>query len=172
MFAICRISLIITHMNSTLQVRKRRLQDTLIIAGDGVIAFSAWALVKSALFLMLADEGRMNQLFGSIDEELKVYVFVIVGIMVCIDLAVRVFVGMSARAEARGKKKGVFYLVVAVLAGLVNAYSAVVTTLGMAYTLSSFDTVVTVAVELTAFVAVATVVYCSVRLRSLDKATG
>lgn len=157
-------------MANSQQARIRRLQDTLIIAGDGVIAFSAWALVKAALFVILADDARIDQLFGSVDDELLVYVFLVVGIVVCIDLIVRVFVGLSARAEGHGKKKSPFYLVVAVLAAIANAISAITAALGMAYTLSTFDTVVTIAVETTGFAALAAVVYCSVRLRSLNKA--
>lgn len=159
-------------MERSEQARIRRLQDTLTIAGDGVIAFSAWGLVKAALFLMLAKGERLDQLFASVNDSLLVYVLVVVGVMVLIDLAVRVYVGLSARSEGRGKKKGPFYLVVAVLAAAVNVFSVVTTALGTSYTLSSFDTVVTIAVEATSFAALAAVVYCSVRLRGLSKATG
>ena len=65
-------------MTDSQQVRIRRLRDTLIIAGDGVIAFSAWGLVKAALFLMLAGDERVGQLLASVDESLLVYVFIVV----------------------------------------------------------------------------------------------
>lgn len=159
-------------MTDSQQVRIRRLQDTLIIAGDAVIAFSAWGLVKAALFLMFADSDRVSRLLSSVDESLLVYVFAFVGILVLIDSAARVFVGISARAEGRGKKKGVFYLVVAVLAAIGNAFSAVATALGPGYALSTLDMMVTIAVEVTALAALMLVVYSAVRLRTLNKATG
>ena len=154
------------------QARIRRLQDTLIIAGDGVIAFSAWSLLKAAIFLILTGRETIDELFGSANETITIIVIIVVGAMVCIDLALRLFIGLSARSEGRGKKKRPFYLVVASLAALVNAFSAITTAFGTAYTLSPFDTLVTIAVETTSFVALAAVVYCSVRLRSLNKATG
>ena len=153
------------------QARLRRLQDTLIIAGDAVIAFGAWGLLKAAIFLILADSETRSELFGSVNETMMIYVIIVLGVMVCIDLSVRLFIGLSARSEGRGNKKHPFYLVVASLAALVNAFSAITTAFGTAYTLSPFDTLVTIAVETTSFAALATVVYCSVRLRNLNKAT-
>lgn len=159
-------------MVNSQQARIRRLQDTLIIAGDAVVAFSAWGLLKAALFFILTDSATIDELFGSVEEQLMVFVVIVLVVMVGIDLALRLFIGLSARSEGRGKKKRPIYLVVASLAALANFASAIMAALGMAYTLSAFDTVVTIAVELTSFAALATVVYCSVRLRGLNKATG
>lgn len=159
-------------MTNTQQARKRRLQDTLIIAGDAVMAFSAWDLAKVALFLALTDEGRLREL-ASIDDSVSMpALFAVVGVIVLVDIAVRVYVGMSARAEGRGKKKGSLYLVVAVLAGVVNAFSAITTALGENITLSVMDTVLTVVIEATALAAIVLVVCCAVRLRRLDGASG
>ena len=149
----------------------RRLQDTLVIAGGGVIAFGTWSLVKTALFLVLFDGEELPQLFFHGDATLVV-TYVAIGILLCIDLGVRAFVGLSARSEGRGAKKSPVYLVVAVIAAAVNAASAIAITLGMVVVLSVFDMVVSIIVEATAIAALVTVVYCSVRLRRLDKASG
>ena len=153
------------------QARIRRLQDTLIIAGDGVIAFSAWSLLKAAIFLILTGRETIDELFGSANETITIIVIIVVGAMVCIDLALRLFIGLSARSEGRGKKKGPFYLIVAALAAIANAVSALSTALGMAFTLSPIDTVVSTLIDATALAALILVIYCSVHLRSLNKAT-
>ena len=155
----------------TQQARIRRLQDTLIIAGDGVIAFSAWSLAKTALFLTLTENEQLHQLLGLDDTIPIVFFAIVLGFFLCIDLVVRVFIGMSARSEGRGKKKGPFYLIVAALAAIANAVSALSTALGMAFTLSPIDTVVSTLIDATALAALILVIYCSVHLRSLNKAT-
>ena len=156
----------------TLQARKRRLQDTLTIAGAGVIAFSVWGIAKATLFFALSDEGQVRQMFA-IEESIPLMaVFILTGVVVLIDLIVRAYVGFSARAEGRGKKKSPFYLIVAAIAALVNAFSVVTVLLGTAGSLSFADAVVSFVIEATAFVALVMVIYCSVRLRRLGKATG
>ena len=158
-------------MKGTRQAHIRRIQDTLIIAGDGVIAFGAWTLVKTALFFSFVNGEQLMQELG-LDGFPPASLYAVAGVILAIELSVRAYVGFSARSEGRGKKKGPFYLIVAVLAALVNMYAAVSTMLGMSITLSNLDLVVSVIVELTAFLALAAVLYCSLCLRHLNKAEG
>ena len=159
-------------MGNTQQAKKRRLQDTLIIAGDGVIAFSVWSLVKTALFFLLTKDELIREAF-SIDESLPMTaVCLAVLVLLCIDLIVRAFVGLSARAEGHGKKKSPFYLVVAALAAIANTTAAITTALGMAVTLSLLDLVISVVIEITALAALVLVIYSSVSLRRLNRSSG
>jgi len=156
----------------TLQARKRRLQDTLIIAGAGVIAFSVWGIAKAMLLFAFSDESQLRQMLAIDDSIPMAVIFIITVVMVVIDWIVRAYVGLSARSEGRGKKKSPFYLIVAAIAALVNAFSVVTVLLGTARSLSFADAVVSFVIEATAFVALVMVIYCSVRLRRLGKATG
>ena len=84
------------------QAQTRRLQDTLTIAGSGVIAFSVWSLAKICLFLTFVDEKALNQLFELIGiggTSLAITVYIILGVIILIDLGFRAYVGLSARAE-------------------------------------------------------------------------
>ena len=79
---------------------------------------------------------------------------------------------VKMRLRRMGKKKSPFYLIVAAIAALVNAFSVVTVLLGTARSLSFADAVVSFVIETTAFVALVMVIYCSVRLRRLGRATG
>ena len=158
-------------MENTQQANVRRLQDTLIIAGDGVIAFGAWALVKTALLPVLFNGEELQQLVFGGDMSLTA-MYVLAGVLVCIDLGVRAFVGLSARSEGRGKKRSPLYLAFAAIAALITAFSVVAIALGMSGRLTVLDMVVSIIVETTALAALVTVVYCSIRLRRLNKLTG
>ena len=68
----------------------RRGQNTLFILGGGVITFGVWSVVKMIMYFALDP-------------------------VVGLDVGLRFYVGLSARAEARGKKKSRAYIVVAAL---------------------------------------------------------
>ena len=157
-------------MDDTRQATIRRTQDTLIIAGDGVIAFGAWSWVKVALILMFVDADKAMLLFNADGAPLPVLYFAM-GAGLLIDFGARAYVGQSARQEGRGKKKGPFYLFVAVLAAASNAASALTILFGTSPAISGFDLAVSFIVEMTAFAMLAIVVYSSVRLRHLSNTT-
>lgn len=142
------------------------------IAGIGVIAFCVWSMIKTSLFLFLTEDTEVYRLF-KIDEQVSLtLLYVVVGVMFLVDVAIRAYVGLSARAEARGKKKTPIYLVVAAFAAVANASSGILTAIGSGVVLSTFDLVITVVIEITATAALVSVIYCSVRLRRLRKASG
>ncbi len=155
----------------TREARLRRLRDTLIIAGDGVIAFGAWSMAKTMLFLVLTEDAILREIF-SLDERLPlVAVYVMTGFMLCIDLGIRSYVGLSARSEGRGKRKRALYLIVAMLAATANAYSVVAVFQGTAVTMSALDTAISVVIESMAAATLLLVIYCSIRLRQLRSST-
>ena len=159
----------------TEQAKTRRLQDTLTIAGSAVIAFGVWSIAKIGLFLSLADENALKWLFGLFGigaDSLTTAVYVSLGIIILVDLGVRAYVGLSARAEGHGKKKSPFYLVVAAIAAIVNVASLGAIELGAAFEMSFLDMVISIAIEATAIAAMVLVIYSSMRLRSANKTAG
>lgn len=156
----------------TEQAEIRRLQDTLTIAGNGVIAFSVWPLAKIGLFLMLTDEDTLHRLLGIDKASLALTVYLSLGAILLIDLAVRAFVGLSARAEGQGKRRSPFYLVVAVIAAMANASSLVAIALSASSNPSPLSMIVSIAIEATTIIALALVVYSSIRLRHMSQTKG
>lgn len=156
----------------TEQAEIRRLQSTLAIAGGAVIVFCVWSFAKIALFLTFLDEDALQWLLGINDSSLITVICVAAVILVIIDFILRVFVGLSARAEGHGKKKGRFYLIVAFLAAIANALTLVAIVLSTSFSSSVFGMIVSIAVEATALAALVIVICCSIRLRRMDKTTG
>ena len=158
------------------QAKKRRLQHTLSIAGIGVFAFCVWSLAKITIFLYLVDEATLQQtisgLLGIKDLQITTALYISLVVIVIVDVVVRGYVGLSARAEGHGKKKGSFYLVVAVLAAIANICSLVAIAFSTTLVLSPLNMVVSIIVEATAVAALVLVVRSAVALRRMDKAAG
>ena len=153
----------------TEQAQIRRLQDTLTIAGSAVIAFSIWSLAKIGMFLAFADKDLLSWLLGLDKDSLTTAVYVSLIVVALIDVSVRAYVGMSARAEGRGAKKGPFYLVVAAFIALANASSLVAIALSASLALPLSSMIVPIVIEATAITALVLVIRSSTRLRRKNK---
>lgn len=159
----------------TAQANRRRLQDTLTIAGSAVIAFSVWSIAKIGLFLALADKNSLRWLLeqlGIDNESLALALYVSLGLIALIDFGVRAYVGLSARAEGRGQKKNPFYLVVATIVSVLNASSLYAVAWGTAFEISPLSMVVSIVIETTAIAALVLVIVSSIRLRCMGDAVG
>lgn len=152
------------------RAQTRRLQDALYIAGGAVVAFGVWSLAKIGLFLKFADEEMLSWLLGLDKASLTTAVYLTLLVIVLIDVGVRVYIGMSARAEGRGEKKGPFYLVVAAVVATANASSLAAIALSATPGLSPLSMLVPVAIEATAIAALVLVIYSSICLWRMDKA--
>ena len=110
------------------QLRKNR--SRLQIFGAGVIAFTVWSLLKPLLLaLMLEPEESAAQIEVSEFPD-GVLIFVLVLVLLDMVLAgVRIFIGLSARAEGRGKPRGKTYVVFAFLIFTIQFLLLVYTTI-------------------------------------------
>lgn len=153
----------------TRQAQVRRLQDTLAVVGGGVIAFGMWSLVKSVLLIALLNEEAVIQVFQLDSDTPMSIVFIAIIFAICFDLAIRVFVGLSARAEGHGEKKGNLYLIIAVFIAAANAISIASFVFGSTVYLSMFDAAVSIAIDATSFVTLVLMIRCAVRLRQLNR---
>ncbi len=158
----------------TTQIKVRRLQDTLTIAGTAVIGFSVWSLAKISLFLAFVDEETIRQLiqlFGLKIDSTVLVTYASVLIIALVDMGFRAYVGLSARAEGRGKKKSPFYLVIAAIAAIGNSSSLIGIAMTTSFATSALNMLVTIAIETTAIAALILVIYSSIRLRQINKKT-
>ena len=106
--------------------KTRRLENNLMTVGTGVAAFGVWALVKYILTAFVLNEEIEDSMEPS---SLKV-IYIFVFSLTLLDFLMRCFIGFSARAEGKGKNKGVFYLVITVLLILIYAFNIVVEIIG------------------------------------------
>lgn len=118
--------------NEPEQIEIRKSQNTLIVVGTGTIIFSIWTMVKilSTLFLLRKETvAAMKENFDNLKDISDVAVFwVMAGIAflcMAVWVAVRTYVGLSAIAEGRGKRKSLIYLLLAGVMIILSAWSFV-----------------------------------------------
>ena len=94
----------------------RKGQILLVEAGVGVILFAVWNITRVNLYLGLApipvEAVYEEAVRNGIGEKLFLIVMIAVLAVILIwQLSIRLYIGMSAIAEGKGKKKGCAYLV-------------------------------------------------------------
>lgn len=150
----------------------RKQQNILGISGLAVIAFGLWSLLKMIVFA-IATPGGFSEVIGigtvETDGELGLSVYVIAAVIaLLVDFAVRFLIGFSARAESKGKKKSIFYLLAAGFLVLLSVMS-IITTFTTLFVSSLLGGVVAIIVELTSLFAYLEVIISSVKCRKLRK---
>ena len=106
------------------EITLRRNQDTLVIVGTGVIIFGIWSLLKT-LFALLLNIGDLYEVILKEETpEGRVAIFIVVTLMLMIDLAFRVSVGLSAIAVARGEKSRFIFVAGALILAFSSATTA------------------------------------------------
>ena len=150
------------------EVKLRRYQNLLAISGLGVIAFGVWSVLKTILLLCFRDD-----LLADVpDDPLAwVIVFVMIGSILLIDFSVRLFVGLSARAEGLGKKKRRVYVAFAVLIALSSLASLILIFVDSGTT-SLLELAVSVIVEVTSLVVVIELLTAAVIVKKLKRGPG
>ena len=95
----------------------RRSCEDLVVSGRGIMAFGAWSFIRFFAQAFL-DRQTIIERLGLADlEEKYVWLVLVVFILVfcCLGVGIHLFVGLSARAEARDGKPRIAYLVVAAI---------------------------------------------------------
>ena len=164
------------------KMQLRRDENTLMVVGSGVIVFGIWSVLKVLLLettrlpemiaeIRLEDLGLEELGLGDLSWVVAAMAIMLVLIGLLLDLSVRVFVGLSARAEGKGKKQGRAYLV----------WSALLLTLSglsfCSYVYAFFrrsdqimDADAAILVELTSFVTLLQMILSAVRVRRARRA--
>ena len=143
-------------------------QNLFTVSGLVVIIFGLWSVLKTILLLFMK-EGILSEIPD--DTFVRVMFFLILGGILLIDVLIRLYVGLSARAEGFGKKKGYGYVIIAILMALASLTSLV---------LIFFDTneqsiwelIVSVIVEATSLVVTIELLVAAFTVKKLKKEMG
>lgn len=148
-----------------MDVKIRKLESNLTTIGTGIIAFGFWGFLKfilSYLFLGAQSVGIDG------DEYITVIAVFVWAVAILIPL-VYLWIGMSARAEGRGKRKSALYLF---MVGWIIFVSTIAILLEL-YSLSKlkdwFEIIVTLIIDLTRYVFLIELMVYSITLRKLRK---
>ena len=151
----------------------RRTADDLSISGAAVIVLGAWSFLK--LFVTAVLEGALitPELLESgmppIVIRLIVGFFVVIISMIGISL--HLYIGLSARSEARGKRIPVFYLFITGLFLFLTLLSCIITFWRFFRTSESDASTALLLVDLTLCFALGSIIVSSHRLRALRHKT-
>ena len=155
-----------------METELRRRRSELLTLGYGIIAFGLWSVLKTYLYTWV------DPIIKEIDTEEQykmaatILAYVMISIILAADFGLRLYVGMSARAEGMGKKKGRAYIVVAALMLFV---SVVLWLVSLGYVQSRaekealMDYIVSMLVDLTSIAILARLVYNAVKVRQLRR---
>lgn len=150
------------------EVKLRRYQNLLTVSGLGVIVFGLWSVIKTLLVLFM-QEDTLDDIPDS--TVIRVIFFAILGVVLLVDLLLRLFVGLSARAEGFGKKKSVVYIIFAFLLAIVSLVSVVMIFFDMDET-SIDELIVSVIVEGTSLIVVIELLVAAFNVKKLKKELG
>ena len=152
-----------------MDVTMRRLENNLTTLGMSLVVFSLWTLVKTALTFYLLDDEIEQVATGTV----KLLVIGIVMAIVGLAVLLQCWVGLSARAQGRGKRKRIVYVVVACIIAFIDALAIVAEIYGM-FTMFESDLLsmaVSLVIDVTLEVFMIEMIVSSIQLRRLKKQT-
>jgi hypothetical protein len=150
------------------EIKMRRYQNLLVVSGLGVIIFGLWSVLKTILLFFLNEEELDDY---PNDPFFRVILFALVAAALLIEFLIRLFVGLSARAEGFGKKKGYAYIVIAVLLALASLESLVLIFIEADYETIA-ELVVSVIVEATSLIVTIELMVAAFTVKKLKKELG
>ncbi len=149
----------------------RKYQNTLSISGIAVIAFGVWSVLKMLIFFSINRDLFTSEIAASSDnEELPLYAVVIALIIfIALYIFLHLYIGLTARSEARGKKRGYFYLILTSVY-LVISYISYINTASASSAGDNLDTILSSGiVDLTVIYVFFEVIINSLRVKKLKK---
>lgn len=113
-----------TLENDPRQIKYRQMISNMNISGTAVIVFGVWSVLRAILYFVLHRVDLAALLVDGIEEMTNIehtfmndFTFLVFQSILVADLAVRVYVGRSAVADAAGRKKSPFYIFLAFVMG-------------------------------------------------------
>lgn len=150
----------------------RRLRISLMTLGSGVFAFGVWSILKSYLYLWV-NPVVFDDIPAQNVSTVTIIFYVLYTFCMLIDLLLRAYVGMGARAMGIGKKKGLMYMFVLSLMLAVSVLSCLFMVLSRENTRmenqSGLDFWVSAFVEFCNMGVLAELLYAVVRVKKLEK---
>lgn len=100
-----------------MEKKLRKYQNLLVEAGTGMILFAVWGVAKVNLYLGLSafpmDEFHSVAMELGLNETFfLIFMVVLVASVLILQLSIQLYIGFSAIAEGKGKRKSWFYFVV------------------------------------------------------------
>lgn len=149
-----------------MDIKARKAEINLKTLGSGVIFFGAWAFIKYALtFLIYGFE-----LDEAVDDIVLLVSTIIVWVFLALAFLIRLYIGISARAESEGKRRHAFYLI---LTGVITFIDAAAILLELVLLVTKLDDMlnmaVTILIDVTSTVILIELMVNAVTVRKMKK---
>ena len=155
----------------------RKYSNNLIVAGTGVMFFGVWDVVKNLMMAFLGTQTLKDMLLSSEMPDnfpMLAVGYVLFAIALVIELAVRGYVGLNARAIGNGKRCPKRFIVISVLLLIINAAalaaSLFATDLSEYY--SGFDRIITLVVDITSIYAMCEMLWSLRKVNEIRRLKG
>ncbi|MBQ8468376.1 MAG: hypothetical protein IJ542_01320 [Clostridia bacterium] len=157
-----------------MEAKKRKYQSILLLSGTALIVFSMWDILKIIFsFVFSPTQQFIIMALFDFNEQTIIYAIIIFALLALIEFLINLFIALSAKAEARGKKKSVFYLVVLciLLAVFVANFvsSLIIYIPAITDILSAIDAIIMSAVSFASIFALTEILISSIGLRKINK---
>ena len=159
----------------------RRSQNTLAIAGLGIIAFGVWSALKAVMYMFsdtstlddMLSEGMSELQLGNAELERNIVVAIyygIIALILLIILLLHIYVGTACMAVGKRNKRKVLYIPLSFVLAAVFVYSTAYNILHFQTTFdSALDGVASIVCDISTIITMLGIVYSSVRILVIKK---
>lgn len=144
---------------------KNKIEINLITTGTGLMFFGLWTFIK--FFLTIVFLGVEYD--DNTSDEVKLIATIITIIAVAIVSALFCYVGLSARAEGKGKKKSVMYLIVNGFLLFFHILIIILEAAALLFGENILTIIITMIIDATAAVLMLEVMINSIKLRKIRR---
>ncbi len=162
------------------KIRYRKVCSRLGIAAFGVMAFAVWSVIRTILQMFFGNIAPLNEVDNGVAEAQTIeadvsdvallLVLIIAFAILAAEIALRIYIGLSARAESKGKKKNIAYII---LAGLFIPFYVVV----LIYSFQNmnflesnvFDNIISIILDITSLISFVELFVSAIMLRRMRK---
>lgn len=144
---------------------KNKIEINLITTGTGLMFFGLWTFIKfflTTVFLGIEYDDNTS-------DEVKLIATIITIIAVAIVSALFCYVGISARAEGKGKKKSVVYLIVNGFLLFFHILIIILEAAALLFGENILTIIITIIIDATAAVLMSEVMINSIKLRKIRR---
>lgn len=148
----------------------RRNENILSVSSLTMILFGVWTAIKLVLYFSLSEDGFRAIPKGTDGQLERMILTAILVLFIGGSMTFRLIIGLSARAESMGKKKGYGYIVVAVLILVADILAL---GFSLAHIEENFDSwmdmIITLFVETTSMLTIAELIVAAFRVKKLKR---
>ena len=151
----------------------RQKRSALRMFGTGMLAFTAWLIIKTLLVAVLVPEAVSDSIFEDVQDEYDSSLTLLLLGLIALIVWMRLHIGFAARAEGLGKRRGRFYVIMAFVFLAVQIATLIGTVQELLETPLSdadmLDSAASLLLELCSTSTTAQLAFTAVKVRRLDR---